>query len=339
VVLTRTFIAQDQCGNSSSTFVQTIEEATDLSASVSVTSVSCHGGQDGIGEVVVAGGVAPYAVDWGGYNPAALSAGTYAIQVTDANLCQANLSVFVSQPPPFEVALTATTPLCTDPLSGTLSPTFTGGVDPISLDWGGINPDATEAGEYTLVATDDAGCTASASAVVLEADIPDPLPLNGADAVVQGDSAAYYYDFTLGSDYAWTYTGAQTQQVFNSFAISLQWDSLGMQQVCVTETNEDGCVGPEVCLDVWVEDDVAQVANVPVAPWLMAYPNPVQATLTVQCEACQAGGEIQVWSNVGALALTFTWEGGASQPLDVKSLPAGIHMLQVGTATTTFIVE
>ncbi|MGB1056561.1 MAG: hypothetical protein ACPGYM_06490, partial [Flavobacteriales bacterium] len=328
-----------QCGNSSSTFVQTIQEATDLEASASVTSVSCHGGHDGIGTVDVAGGVAPYAVDWGGYNPAALSAGTYAIQVTDANLCQANLSVFVSQPAPFEVALTATTPLCTNPFSGTLSPTFTGGVDPISLDWGGVDPAAAAAGEYTLVATDDAGCTASASVVVLEADIPEPLVLNGDDVVTQGDSAAYYYEFTLGSNYAWTFTGAQAQQVFNSFAISLQWDSLGMHQVCVTETNEGGCVGPEVCLEVWVEDDVASVQQVPVAPALAAYPNPVQHTLTVQCEMCDAGDEVQVWNNLGALVRTFTWEDTRTQPLDVTPLSAGLHLLQVGASTTPFIVK
>jgi hypothetical protein len=337
--IVRTIKAVDACGNLSAPYTQTVMEATDLEASASVTSVSCHGGNDATGEVVVQGGVSPYAVDWGGYDPEALGTGTYAILVTDANLCQANLSVFVSEPAPFEVALTATTPWCTDPFSGTLNPTFTGGVEPIALDWAGVDPDAAAAGEYTLLATDDAGCTASASAEVLEADIPDPLVLNGVDAVVQGDSAAYYYDFTLGSDYAWTYTGAQAQQVFNSFAISLQWDSLGMQEVCVTETNEDGCVGPEVCLDVWVEDDVARVAQAPVAPLLMAYPNPAQERLTVQCEACQAGEQVQVWNSVGVLALTFTWEGGATQPLDVKSLPAGVHTLQVGMATTAFIVE
>lgn len=292
-----------------------------------------------MGEVVVEGGVAPYAVDWGGYNPEALGAGTYAIQVTDANLCQANLSVLVSQPAPFEVALTSTTPLCTDPFSGILTPTFNGGAEPISLDWGGVDPDAAPAGEHTLVATDNTGCTASANVVVLEADIPDPLILNGNDAVVQGDSAAYYYEFTLGSDYAWTYTGAQAQQVFNSFAISLQWDSLGMQQVCVTETNEDGCVGPEVCLDVWVEDDVAQVAHVLATPSLVAYPNPVQETLVVQCEACKAGEQMQVWNSVGAVMRTSLWEGGQRQSLDVTSLPGGLHMLQVGAATTTFVVK
>ena len=89
----------------------------------------------------------------------------------------------------------------------------------------------------------------------------------------------------------------------------------------------------------WVEDDVARVAHALVAPLLMAYPNPAQERLTVQCEVCQAGEQVQVWNSVGALALTFTWKGGTTQPLDVQSLSAGVHMLQVGTATSAFIVE
>jgi len=112
-----------------------------------------------------------------------------------------------------------------------------------------------------------------------------------------------------------------------------------MQQVCVTETNENGCVGPEVCLDVWVEDDVAQVAQVLATSSLLAYPNPVQESLMVQCEACKAGEKMQVWNSVGAVMQTSIWEGSPRQSLDVRSLPAGLHMLQVGAATTPFIVK
>ena len=112
-----------------------------------------------------------------------------------------------------------------------------------------------------------------------------------------------------------------------------------MQQVCVTETNEDGCVGPEVCLDVWVEDDVAHVAHVPATPYLLAYPNPVQETLVVQCEACRAGEKMQVWNSMGAMNQAFIWEGGERQSLDVRSLHSGLHMLQVGASTTSFIVK
>ena len=162
------------------------------------------------------------------------------------------------------------------------------------------------------MATDNAGARLR-HVVVLEADIPDPLVLNGNDAVVQGDSAAYYYEFTLGSDYAWTYTGAQAQQVFNSFAISLQWDSLGMQQVCVTETNEDGCVGPEVCLDVWVEDDVAHVAMClrPRRCW----PTPTPCKRPSWCSASLQGrGKMQGVEQRGGRDETSLWEGGRDNP-------------------------
>ncbi|MGB2469636.1 MAG: hypothetical protein ACPIA5_02190, partial [Flavobacteriales bacterium] len=59
----------------------------------------------------------------------------------------------------------------------------------------------------------------------------------------------------------------------------------------------------------------------------------------VQCEVCKAGEQMQVWNSVGAVMQTSTWEGGQFQSLDVRSLPAGLHMLQVGAATTPFIVK
>ena len=289
-----------------------------------------------MGEVVVEGGVAPYAVDWGGYNPDALGAGTYAIQVTDANLCQANLSVLVSQPAPFEVALTSTTPLCTDPFSGTLTPIFTGGSEPISLDWGGVTRmrrrQASNAGGHG-----QRRLHRLANVEVLEADIPDPLVLNGKRCGARRQRGVLLR-IHVGKRLRWTYTGAQAQQVFNSFAISLQWDSLGMQQVCVTETNEDGCVGPEVCLDVWVEDDVAEVA--PCLCPRRCWPTPTLSKRRSWCmRACKAGKRCKVWNSVGAVMQTSIWEGSQFQSLDVTSLPAGLHMLQVSAATTPFIAK
>ena len=59
----------------------------------------------------------------------------------------------------------------------------------------------------------------------------------------------------------------------------------------------------------------------------------------VQCEACTAGEKMKVWNSVGVVVQTSTWEGSQFQSLDVTSLPAGLHMLQVGAATTPFIVK
>ncbi|MDG1674459.1 MAG: SprB repeat-containing protein, partial [Flavobacteriales bacterium] len=201
VVLTRTFVATDQCGNTSAPFIQTITEATDLTADVDFTSVSCHDGNDGTAQVTYEGGVAPYTVDWGGYNPSALPAGSYTVEVNDANLCGMEMEFLITEPSPFTLDLEATVPECNDPMSGSIAADINGGSGNVSLDWGGINPNSVEAGTYSVTATDALGCEAMATVVVPLADIPESLELTGNDEVVQGDSAAYYYEYTLGSSY------------------------------------------------------------------------------------------------------------------------------------------
>ena len=100
LVLTRTFVAEDQCGNTSSTFVQTIQEATNLSASLVTSEVTCHGGADGQPWLRQQGG-ASYTFNWGGYNPESLEAGSYELIVTDDNLCQQSLPFLITEPSDF----------------------------------------------------------------------------------------------------------------------------------------------------------------------------------------------------------------------------------------------
>jgi hypothetical protein len=326
VVMTRTFVATDQCGNTSAPFVQVITEATDLTAEVDYTVVSCHDGNDGTASVTYEGGVAPYNVDWNGYNPAALSAGSYVVEVTDANLCSVEMAFTVTEPSAFTLDLEATVPECTDPLSGSIDTDVNGGSGNVTLDWGGINPNAVEAGTYTVVATDALGCEATATVVVPPADIPEPLELNGDWDVIQGDSAAYYYEYTLGSTYAWTYTGATEQEVLTIFAISLQWDSIGWQEVCVTETNQDGCIGLPVCEDVFVQDDVWSVEEPSNALSLLAYPNPTSGFLLIHTPTALIQEPFYVVNVQGDLVFQGTFRSETTK-LDIQKWSVGQYLL------------
>jgi hypothetical protein len=40
-----------------------------------------------------------------------------------------------------------------------------------------------------------------------------------------------------------------------------------------------------------------------------------------------------------ALALTFTWQGAGEQALEVAALAFGLHVVQVGAATTSFMAK
>ena len=327
VVLTRTFVATDQCGNTSAPFIQTITEETDLEASLAaVTPVTCHNGNDGTAEVEFSGGVAPYTVDWNGYNPASLPAGEYSVQVLDANLCSVLIDeILITQPAPFSMDLQAIIPECSDPESGQIVPDVNGGTGNVSIDWNGINPNAVAAGTYNAVATDEAGCMAYAEVTVAPAEIPESLELNGDTEVVHGDSAAYYYEYTLGSAYEWWYSGALEEQALASFAISVLWDTTGF--VCVQETNLEGCVGDSVCLDVTVLDDVWSVGEVVLLPRLMAYPNPAFDIMTFSVPAEWVGHTYTIFNALGARVDDGKFDG-ENHVIDVEALSAGQYMLK-----------
>ena len=64
--------------------------------------MSCAGGDDGVIDITVFGGTAPYTYSWS--NLAAtedvfnLAAGNYSVDVTDANGCVTTSSVTINQP-------------------------------------------------------------------------------------------------------------------------------------------------------------------------------------------------------------------------------------------------
>ena len=338
VVLTRTFVATDQCGNTSAPFIQVITEETDLTMSQPSTSpVSCNGGNDGSAEVTYSGGVGPYTVDWGGYNPNALPAGEYTVEVLDANLCSQEESFLITEPAPFDLELSAVMPECNDPESGIITPDVNGGTGDVTLNWDGINPNGVAAGTYTAVATDEAGCTATATVVVPPAEIPESLELNGDTQVTQGDSAAYYYEFTLGSTYEWWYEGALEEQVLASFAISVLWDTTGF--VCVQETNQEGCIGEPVCLDVFVQDDVWSVSDLDPMAGLSLFPNPVTDFLQIEVTPQLLGRPFQIVDVIGKTV----WNGaleGSLHTVDVQALAPGQYFLVPDAgAPTTFQVQ
>ena len=73
----------------------------------------------------------------------------------------------------------------------------------------------------------------------------------------------------------------QQKKCCDIFAISLLWDSLGTHEVCVTETNQEGCSGDPVCVSVFVEDDVWNIFEASQEASLHVFPNPASGMLTI----------------------------------------------------------
>jgi hypothetical protein len=140
--------------------------------------VSCAGGNDGSATVVATGGTSPYSYDWlgiggsdDGATQAGLTAGTYTIEVSDANGCTATIIITITGP---AEALSATASVlsevsCNGGADGTATVVVTGGTSPYSYLWSNGSTDQTVtglvAGTYTVTVLDANGCVVTADAI------------------------------------------------------------------------------------------------------------------------------------------------------------------------------
>jgi gliding motility-associated-like protein len=301
---------------------------------------SCAAAADGSLSASVGGGTAPYTLQWtgpGGFNAndaslSGLIGGTYHLLVTDANGCTANSQALISTPPPVNVQVNATGYnggyhiSCTGGNNGIINASAAGGVGALSLVWsgpGGFSSDASfisglSAGTYALVATDENGCTATASVTLTE---PDPLDI----AALTSDVGAGYAVSCAGNDgsiqlnisggtpqygIAWNGPGGFGAQGGQITALAA-----GAYQATVIDAN--GC---SLTLDV-----------------TLGAPDPIAVSFNAVQPPCagDAAGSIAAVISGGSGNSTIAWSGPggfSSSDASISGLASGNYTLTVSDA-------
>ncbi len=151
--------------------VVTITQPTALSSTLTVVNASCSNSCNATASLSVGGGVPTYSFSWSN-GPAtttslnSLCAGNYTGTVVDANGCISAQAFTITTPSIFNVTLTPTNPLCNAAAcNGSISTVLAGAQGVVNFNWiaagTGQNPTNLCAGNYTLTATDAAGCVAT----------------------------------------------------------------------------------------------------------------------------------------------------------------------------------
>ena len=149
-----------------------IYEPTPLSIASTVSNVTCAGGNNGVVDLTINGGVGDNSFSWSNNSTSedvfGLLAGTYSVTVTDGNGCTISDSYVITQPlTPIIVnaVITGTTGV-----TGAIDATITGGTAPYTFSWsnGSTTEDITNvaAGVYTLTITDALGCITTGTYIV-----------------------------------------------------------------------------------------------------------------------------------------------------------------------------
>jgi len=210
------------------------QPTADLVVSGVVTGVSIAGGNDGAIDITVTGGTAGYTYVWsttGGSgldinaeDQTGLTAGTYQVIVTDANLCTTTDTYIVTEPGVLTVGGVITNPTCFGSDDGAINITVGGGIPPFTYLWSTSNGSGLipadedqsnlSAGTYTVLVTDDNGATATDDFILTEPSIISINSLSstnitcfGADdgtitiSSVTGGNGGYQYSVDGGATY------------------------------------------------------------------------------------------------------------------------------------------
>jgi gliding motility-associated-like protein len=198
-----------------------ITQPVALAASSSATNVVCFGQANGTATGTATGGTTNYTYSWnpapgagqGTLSASLMTAGTYTLNVTDANGCTVTSTATITQPPLLTLNAAGVNATCAGKCNGQLICIPAGGTTNFSFSWntGCVQASCMNAcaGTYTATVTDAHGCTATDTALVKQ---PTPLAVNmtpkpahcnkpdGHDSVfVSGGTAGYTYSWSPGA--------------------------------------------------------------------------------------------------------------------------------------------
>jgi len=134
----------------------------------------------------------------------------------------------------------------------------------------------------------------------------------------------YTYSGASGSTYDWTVEGGSITDGNGTDALNVVWTEAGQGEVCVTETTEDGCVGSEVCLDVFVV--LSSVGELPQGE-LSIFPNPAQDWRQLAWTG-QSLNNAHVIFRDATGRIVKVQQVSEQETLDVSSLTSGTYHLE-----------
>ncbi|NNM16820.1 MAG: hypothetical protein HKO56_09190, partial [Bacteroidia bacterium] len=113
------------------TITETVNENPAIVVSETLTNVTCNGGNDGEINLAISGGVMPYTILWSNgnttMNNSGLSAGTYAVTITDSVGCVYTNSYVINEPGPIVLSAVITNASCNASSTGSITLTPSGG--------------------------------------------------------------------------------------------------------------------------------------------------------------------------------------------------------------------
>ncbi|MEQ8907920.1 MAG: gliding motility-associated C-terminal domain-containing protein [Vicingaceae bacterium] len=283
-------------------------------------NVSCNGGSDGSITISGLGGTPPYTFDWstGANNIGAsstissLPANTYSVTIQDANGCDTFPTFTITEPSLLTVNLNVTNEQCVNANDGEIFANVNGGTPPYNYNWSPSGPndptnDNLNPGAYSVIVTDDNGCTATANDVVLAA-VPIILTAAASDANCKDEASGSLTAVAMGGAIPYTFDWS------DGGSGDIRSGTVTAGNYTVTLTDNNGCT----------ETASATVGE----------PDTLKPALSITDASCSgiADGSVSSTPTGGTPPFDFDWSNGVS---DVNALTSTVNSLLANTYDVT----
>ncbi len=170
----------DNQGCEKDTIIEVVELVLELDPNISpITEPSCTGFSDGSIQVNISNGLPPYQYNFNNGNGYVsenvlnnIPAGTYIVDVLDANNCEGQFELIVNEPPPLVLDIENNSISCYEAADGSLFANISGGVGGYGYSWNTneVSPEISnlDIGWYYLTITDANGCIISDSSLMTQ---------------------------------------------------------------------------------------------------------------------------------------------------------------------------
>ena len=277
-----------------------------IDATVGAANPTCTNEWNGVIELDIAGGTAPYAVQWSngenGTSIENLTSGEYCFTVTDAQGCTASGCASLQEPEALLAYLDCSCNnglLCHGECTAHVNLTAIGGTMPYAFNWsnGATTEDLDNlcAGFYEVTVTDANGCTFDVAHAPIEQAAPINLTLVASDDSNPNDGVCDGYAFILMSE----------QDFFDGIEWSNGYEdiynfNLCPGEYCVTVTTPNGCQATECIVIGGGNARIAHEATAPVSFAATVYPNPSSGAFALQItSAADAIVTVRVFDAIG----------------------------------------
>ena len=181
---------------------------------VVLSPIKCHGNDNGLVIMNVAGGTAPYTYHWSNHAVTGqlnnLVAGTYTVTVTDHNGCTYSESINLTEPPELVLSSVIEPIDCISNSPGTISVNVNGGAAPYTYIWSNgstvqmmtsYNP-----GSFTVTVTDINGCVKQGFFTISGLQTLH-LEMDSIYTICVGETVTLAVDSLSSTTYQWYYQG------------------------------------------------------------------------------------------------------------------------------------